>query len=325
MGRIGKLLLCVFAVAALAATTAASASAQPPEYGRCIAKAVKGGPGYTSSKCTVATATKGKYEWLAGPGPQAGFVSEAKIVYSHDYKTCRTALFEEELAKKERVEAEGASEPLKAELIEKAVEHETNASDYYRRAEKTRKDCETLVEKEEGKAPVKLATTGRTRLACAAEAGTGEYVSATEVGNVTFRLSECAKKQQACQTEGAGEGEIITAALSGRLGVVSDEKGKVKAGLDLQSASAGAFAEFSCGATTFVLSGSVVHGVTANRMAKVELRDFRQKDGHEIPDGFLGEPDFLEAAIGGAAPEAIGLEIKDEQISEEKIEVNTAV
>ena len=218
MRRIGKLLLCVSAIAALTATMAASAFATPPEYGRCVAKAVKGGPGYTSSKCTVATGTKGKYEWLAGPGPQAAFVSEAKVVYSHDYRTCRTALFEEELAKKERTEAESASEPLKGELIEKAVEHETNASDYYRRAEKTRKECETLVEKEEGKAPVKLATAGGTHMSCAAEAGTGEYVSATEVANVNIRLSECAKKQQACQTEGAGEGEIRIATLSGRLG-----------------------------------------------------------------------------------------------------------
>ena len=107
--------------------------------------------------------------------------------------------------------------------------------------------------------------------------------------------------------------------------MISDEKGKIKDGLDLQPASAGAFAEFSCGATTFVLTGSVVHGVSANRMEKVELRNFRQRRGHQVPEGFLGEPDFLEAAIGGAAPESIGLEIKDEQISEEKIEVNTAV
>jgi hypothetical protein len=325
MRRVGKLSLCVSTVAALAATMTASAFAQQPEYGRCVAKAVKGGTGYTSSKCTVATGTKGKYEWLAGPGPQAGFVSEAKVVYSHDYKLCRTALFEEEVAKKERVEAEGASEPLKGELIERAVEHETNSSDYYRRAEKSRKECETLVEKEEGKAPVKLATVGGAHVSCAAEAGSGEYAGPTEVSNVILRLSECAKKGQACQTEGAGEGEITTSVLSGRLGVVSDEKGKVKAGLDLQSASAGAFAEFSCEATTFVLSGSVVHRVSTNKMAKVELRDFRQKHGMEIPEGFLGEPDFLEASIGGAAPEPIGLEIKDEQISEEKIEVNTAV
>lgn len=325
MRQVGRMLLCSVVAIVLAAATATAASAQPPEYGRCVAKAVVGGPGFKTSKCTSATGSAAKYEWLPGPGAQPAFSSEAKIVYSHGYKVCRTALFEEELAKRERTEAETAPEPLKAELIEKAVEHETSAADTYRRAEKDRKECEALIESEEGKAPVRLATVNRTHLSCAAESSTGEYAGATEVANVTLRLSECAKKEQPCQSEGAGEGEIVTSVLSGRLGVISDNKGKIKPGLDLTAAPSTPFVEFSCGSESFVVTGSLVRSVLANQMTKIEARSFHQKHGRQKPAGFLGELDYLEAAIAGATAEPIGIEIKDEQISEEKIEVSTTL
>lgn len=325
MRRVGRTLLCLAVAGAFAAAAAASASAQPPEYGRCVAKAVVGGSGFKTSKCTSAAGTGAKYEWLPGPGPQPGFSSEAKIVYSHGYKICRTALFEEELAKRERAEAETAPEPLKAELIEKAVEHETSAADTYRRAEKDRKECEALIESEEGKAPVRLATADRAHLSCAAESSTGDYAGPTEVADVRVTLSECAKKEQSCQTEGAGEGEIVTSQLSGRLGVISVNKGKIKPGLDLQPEADAPFVEFSCGSTSFVITGSLVRSVLANQMTKVEARSFHQKHGHQKPEGFLGEPDYLEAALDGAAAEPIGVEIRDEQVSEEKIEVSTTL
>lgn len=321
----GRLLLCALAVIAVVAANAAAASARPPEFGRCVAKATRGGAGYTNSGCTKTTETKGKYEWLAGPGPKAGFTAQAKIVFSHAYVLCRSALFEEETAKKERTEAESASEPRKNELEEKASEHEAKAEAIYRKAEKTRSQCEMIVEDEQGKTPVRLVARSDRHIGCAAESTTGEYSGSTEVADVLIRLSECAKRGQPCQTSGAAEGEIVTSQLSGRLGIISGSGKKIKAGLALQPASEGPFAEFGCGETTFVLTGSVVRRVEANKMAKVETRDFKEKGGRQEPEGFLGEPDYLEASIGGAAPEDIGLDIKDEQISEEAIEVNTTV
>jgi hypothetical protein len=67
MKRIRIAGVCLVAAVALCALAAASASAEAPEYGRCLKKAVAGGKGYTASKCTVAgEGTKAKYEWLPG-------------------------------------------------------------------------------------------------------------------------------------------------------------------------------------------------------------------------------------------------------------------
>jgi hypothetical protein len=59
--------LCLVAAFGLSAVAAASASAEAPEYGRCIKKAKAEGKGYTANKCTVAgEGTKAKYEWVPG-------------------------------------------------------------------------------------------------------------------------------------------------------------------------------------------------------------------------------------------------------------------
>jgi hypothetical protein len=70
MKRIGVVGLCLIAVFASSAIVVASASAEAPEYGRCL-KAEKIGKvyngGYTNSSCTTASESKtGKYEWFPG-------------------------------------------------------------------------------------------------------------------------------------------------------------------------------------------------------------------------------------------------------------------
>jgi hypothetical protein len=67
MTRFRLMGLCLLAACALSALGAASASAQAPEFGRCIKKAKAEGTGFADSKCTKAgTGTKAKYEWLPG-------------------------------------------------------------------------------------------------------------------------------------------------------------------------------------------------------------------------------------------------------------------
>jgi hypothetical protein len=65
MRRIGNIGLCVAAVFALGAVTAASASASAPEFGRCLKKAVAGGAGFSDGGCTKAVASAAKYEWTS--------------------------------------------------------------------------------------------------------------------------------------------------------------------------------------------------------------------------------------------------------------------
>jgi uncharacterized low-complexity protein len=78
MGRVRGVGTLVAAAVAMGAIASAAASAQPPEFGRCIKQVAveKGFHGkYGNSKCTVAVspeeeAKKGKYEWF--PGAVAG-------------------------------------------------------------------------------------------------------------------------------------------------------------------------------------------------------------------------------------------------------------
>jgi hypothetical protein len=72
MRRIRIAGLCLVAMFALSAVAAGTASAEAPEFGQCLKKAVKSIPGYSDSKCTkeATEAKKGTYEWV--PGAKAG-------------------------------------------------------------------------------------------------------------------------------------------------------------------------------------------------------------------------------------------------------------
>jgi hypothetical protein len=71
MKRARILGLGLTAVLAMAALGAASASAEAPEFGRCV-KALKGTGPFKNAGCTVAV-TGGSYEWMPGPGTKDGF------------------------------------------------------------------------------------------------------------------------------------------------------------------------------------------------------------------------------------------------------------
>lgn len=78
MRRIRIVGLCLVAVFAMSAVVATSASADNPEYGRCL-KQKTGKTKYTTAKCTVvASGEKENFEWIPGPGPKAGFTAALK-------------------------------------------------------------------------------------------------------------------------------------------------------------------------------------------------------------------------------------------------------
>ena len=138
--------LCLMAVMAIGAVAAASASAEAPEYGRCIKKAKTEGAGFSDSNCGTAVGAEGKYEWLAGPGPKAKFTSIERFIFSGKYTNCLRARGEEEIAEQKRKEAETAPEPEKARLIREAEEHERVAEERRAKAKLTKAECETLIE-----------------------------------------------------------------------------------------------------------------------------------------------------------------------------------
>jgi hypothetical protein len=70
--------LALFAAIALGAAT--SASAAPPEFGRCVPAATAKTGEYKGAKCTLPAGGKGTYNWLPGPGPSPKFVATGEKV-----------------------------------------------------------------------------------------------------------------------------------------------------------------------------------------------------------------------------------------------------
>ena len=64
---------CLVLAVAIGVTCAASASAESPEFGRCVKKGAIGGAGYSDAGCLKAVTSSAKWEWLAGPGAKRKF------------------------------------------------------------------------------------------------------------------------------------------------------------------------------------------------------------------------------------------------------------
>jgi hypothetical protein len=68
--------LCLVAAFMIGAVAAASATATPPEYGRCLKQS---GGAYKNGGCTIPSVPgEEKYEWFPGPGPKNKFTSTLK-------------------------------------------------------------------------------------------------------------------------------------------------------------------------------------------------------------------------------------------------------
>jgi hypothetical protein len=82
--RVRVMTFCVIAALAISAVAAATASAEAPEFGRCLKTKAGGGTKYTTAKCTVvASGEKENFEWSsafgsAKPLEQAGFTTKLK-------------------------------------------------------------------------------------------------------------------------------------------------------------------------------------------------------------------------------------------------------
>jgi hypothetical protein len=338
MKRLRTLGLCLLTVLTVSAVAAATASAEAPEYGRCVRKGVSGGSGFKNSTCTNSTISKAKYEWIPGAGAKAKFTSAAKSVYSAKYHRCAEAISQEELAIQQRAQAEGEPEPEKAELLRRAAGHENAAKDDYLRAGKgkNRASCEVVIDSAEEKTPVKIVirtTPALTRVTCAQETGAGEFTGAKSV-NLTMTLTECADMGAACQSPSAQEGEIVTQALQGELGVISvttvphTETIRTQVGIALSGAEGTTVAEFRCGESAFVVTGSAIREVPTGKMVEIEAKNFLQFHGYQEPENFFEQPvgsDVLETSINGEASVPSGLALKSDQIDEEALEVNTTI
>jgi hypothetical protein len=176
---------------------------------------------------------------------------------------------------------------------------------------------------------IALQTAKGSKLTCTGETSGGGYTGDKTVGDMVLALTGCALSGEGCASAGAAAGEIVSRPLDGVLGVekLGASESKNKLGLELFPAGgAGSFMEFSCGATSVVLRGSVIAAVRANKMSLSSTLGFKASKGRQKPESFVeGATDVLEASFAGAAYEAIGLTLAGTQTSEEDVEANSTV
>ena len=327
MGRARLSGACVIALLAISLVGVASASAETLELGRCVKKSKAEGAGYSDSACNHAVTTGAKYEWVAGPGADPGFTMVEHHFFSSKHSSCAVALSELSLSAEERAAAETAAEPERAELLHSAGIHEQVADERLSRIKETPAKCESLLKTEQAKAPVELQTVKGTTVECGGVNARGEYTGGQAVGSLTMTLTECSAAGAACTSAGAGEGEILTSALAGTLGVIKAPEWAVpgEVGLDTFAAEAGEpIAEFSCDGTTVTVTGSVIRAVKQNKMQSTEKANFAETNGIQHPEGFEGlAPSVLATSIGGGAEEQAGLRLKARLTNDERIEVRS--
>jgi hypothetical protein len=160
---------------------------------------------------------------------------------------------------------------------------------------------------------IKLETIGKVRVTCK-HGGDGGSMTGPKTVSVKLFLIECSIPGALCTSPGAAPGNIETATLTGTLGYI--HKAMKVVGLDLTSPSA-PFMVFNCGATPFVVEGSLIGHITPiNKLlapGEFFALKFAQKEGHQKPTNLEGEPlDVLMTSVGGKPFEPSGLAAVDD-------------
>lgn len=180
-----------------------------------------------------------------------------------------------------------------------------------------------------------LETTTGAKVECGSTSSAGVYTG-LQTQQLTITFTGCKLAAVACQS-GATAGEIVSAPLQGRLGLVLTEAEPMsnEAGIGLYPPAEEPFAQFECGSTTVTITGSTIHQVKVNKMLLSENQKFRLwRAGEQRPESFdtpwedpliVEANALLETSINGSATVQTGLLWPSALTNEEKIEVNTVV
>jgi hypothetical protein len=182
-----------------------------------------------------------------------------------------------------------------------------------------------------GSAPATIAQVqgGPTAIQCAHASVTGQYTGTTsEALGITF--TGCQLEKQACGSEGAAAGEVVTLPLEGELVMVKTESLLISniPGIVWRPALGETFASFQCGVSSIVLSGSVLYENRKNKMQSSEPAKIRvvRKNGWNLPSCYetcSEHPAYLSASVNEAAPVVMGLDMPITLTNEEAIEAST--
>ncbi len=178
-----------------------------------------------------------------------------------------------------------------------------------------------------------LETVKLEKVTCDGGTGTGEISSPTEVANVAITFTGCMNSGTGCASAGQVEGVIAWYPLSGspgieKVGIVEGKEvpAKDKLAQELHGPGGGNPAEFSCAGIPYVVRGSFLHPIPANKMVLTAAEAFKQSKGEQKPERFAGGlPDehILEESKGGNPFNEAGIQATIVTTFEEGIEASS--
>ena len=146
-----------------------------------------------------------------------------------------------------------------------------------------------------------LEAVGGSRVTCTGESGTGQYAGNNTIGGVLLTFTGCARAGAACASAGAHSGEVVSQPLEATLGVetLGASASSDKLGLDLSGAGgSGTLLQFTCGATSVSVRGSVIVPLKANKPALTQKLKFKASKGRQKPESFAGGPRGCARRVG---------------------------
>jgi hypothetical protein len=156
-------------------------------------------------------------------------------------------------------------------------------------------------------------TLAKSKMTCKSDSDKGEYTGPTS-DTETITFSGCESSATPCTSAGQGSGTIVTTSLTSTLGVI--DKAKKEVGVSLEGPSS-TFAEFECGGSSQVISGSVIGKLPVNKLLTHFTETFTQAKGKQKPEQFEGQPkDTLRCG-----ELQCGFKSKDTVLNEETLEI----
>lgn len=190
-----------------------------------------------------------------------------------------------------------------------------------------------------GTTPGVLQTVGGSEVKCTGETAKGEYLSTTStkaVHNVVVSFSGCELPLLGikCNTKAAGEGNIVTNTLEGKLAYISKTSKTVEQELKpVKTAPGKLFVEFECGGGAVVIKvgagagkgGDCIYGpiVNTNVSSTTNEQVYSGSGGVQNPQKLEGKTTIcnLESSANGGAFERATQSITTTLTSEEAVEV----
>jgi hypothetical protein len=170
---------------------------------------------------------------------------------------------------------------------------------------------------------------GAAQVTCRSASETGEISSPTSVAGVVITFTGCDAFAPNDCTNGQELGTVVTAPLEGVLGIQkvgTNPPLNSQVALELHAQAGENVIEFKCSGNPFVVRGSILRDMPANKMASSYQERYAQHNGEQKPDGFVGEPEdahTLELSIAGGPFEELGWSVSFLTSYEEKVEIST--